>query len=98
MYRNHDRKKIKRIYLPFLVLFFSACSTSVEFNEGGENHVHKIYCSGSEFDWNTCYENAKKICGDKEYEVLEKYEDQGALAVYGSARVLPDRMLIVQCK
>ena len=98
MHGNHDGKQMRRIYLPVMVLFFSACSATVKYNEGNENHVHKIYCSGSEYDWDTCYENAKKICGDKEYAVLEKYEDQGALAAYGSARVSPDRRLTVQCK
>ena len=81
-----------------LAMILNACSASTEINKKEASSIHKIYCSGSTYDWDTCYENAKKACDDKNYEVLEKYEDQGALAAYGSSRLLPDRRLTIQCK
>lgn len=89
---------MKQLHMLILISLLNACSLAGEVNKGDENAVHKIYCSGSKYDWDTCYENAKTICGDKNYEVIEKYEDQGALAAYGSSQVLPDRRLIIQCK
>jgi hypothetical protein len=89
---------MKHIYLLLQILLISACSASVALNDGNENAVHKIYCSGSTYDWESCHENAKMICNDKGYEVLEKYEDQGSFAAYGSSQVLPDRRLTIQCK
>lgn len=82
---------MKHIGLLLLVLIVNACATSSKVG-------HTIYCSGSAYSWETCYEKASEICGAKSYDVLQKYEDEGAFAAYQSAQELPDRRLIIQCK
>ena len=89
---------MKHIHLLVLISLLNACFASNEINKHDVSAEHKIYCSGTEYDWDTCYKNAQKLCGEKGYEELEKYEDQGALVSYASSRTLPDRRLTVQCK
>jgi len=89
---------MKHISLLLFVMIFNACATSSEVKTTSGNVGHSIYCSGSAYSWDTCYEKASEICGAKEYDVLQKYEDQGAFAAYESSQVLPDRRLIIQCK
>ena len=89
---------MKHISLLLFVMIFNACSTSSGDKTDSNKAEHSIYCSGSAYSWDTCYEKASEICGAKEYDVLQKYEDQGAFAAYESSQVLPDRRLIIQCK
>ena len=89
---------MKHISLLLFIMIFNACATSSEVKTSSGKVEQSIYCSGSAYSWETCYEKASEICGAKEYDVLQKYEDQGAFAAYESSRVLPDRRLIIQCK
>ena len=89
---------MKNIYLFLFVSIFSACTATREVNDDGDKAGHTIYCSGSAYSWDTCDEKASEMCGDRGYDVLDKYEDKGAFVAYGSSRVLPDRRLIIQCK
>ena len=89
---------MKHINLLIFVLISSACSSSSEVKTAGSKDEQSIDCSGSDYSWETCYEKAAEICGADNYDVLQKYEDKGALVAYGSSRVLPDRRLIIQCK
>lgn len=84
--------------LLLFVMISSACSTSSEVNTPGNKDGQSIYCSGSAFSWETCYERATELCGAEKYDVIDKYEDRGAFVAYGSSRLLPDRRLIIQCK
>ena len=88
---------MKYISLLF-VLIINACATSNEDNNVDGKVGHSIYCSGNAYSWETCYEKASEICGAKEYNVLQKYEDEGAFSVFESTQELPDRRLIIQCK
>jgi len=89
---------MKHISLLLFVMIINACASSSEVKTASGKVGHSIYCSGSAYSWETCYEKASEKCGAKEYDVLQKYEDQGALASYESSQVLPDRRLIIQCK
>jgi hypothetical protein len=84
-----------------LLLFLSvinACASSSGVNTAEGKAGHTVYCSGSAYSWETCHNKASEICGTKEYDVIQKYEDEGAFAAYQSAEELPDRRLIIQCK
>lgn len=89
---------MKHISLVLFVLIINACTTSSVVKTESGKVEHKIYCSGSTYSWETCYEKASEICGANEYDILQKYEDQGAFAAYESSQELPDRRLIIQCK
>jgi hypothetical protein len=89
---------MRYISLLLFVSFINACATSSEVNTAEGKVTHTIYCSGSAYSWETCKKKASEICGMNEYDVLQKYEDQGALVAYSSAAELPDRRLIIQCK
>ena len=89
---------MRYISLLLFVSFINACATSSEVNTAEGKVTHTIYCSGSAYSWETCKKKASEICGMNEYDVLQKYEDQGAFAAYESSQVLPDRRLIIQCK
>ena len=95
---NKGEQRLKYISLLLLVSIINACATSSEDNNADGKVGHSIYCSSSTYSWETCYEKASEICGAKEYDVLQKYEDEGAFAAYESAQELPDRRLIIQCK
>ena len=88
---------MRPLVLLFFVLVINACSVSSKEN-AVEEFTHTIYCSGSSYDWDTCYEKASGLCSAKEYEVIQKYEDIGAYAAYESAQELPERRLIIRCK
>jgi len=89
---------MRYISLLLFVLVINACTTSSEVNTAEAKVGHTIYCSGSAYSWETCNNKASEVCGMKEYDVLQKYEDEGALVAYKSAAELPDRRLIIQCK
>jgi len=89
---------MRYISLLLFLSFINACATSSEVNTTEGNVQHTIYCSGSAYSWETCNNKASEICGMNKYDVLQKYEDQGALVAYNSAAELPDRRLIIQCK
>lgn len=89
---------MKHISLLLFVSSIIACTTSSEVNTAGGKAEHSIYCSGSEYSWEMCYQRASEICGAKEYDVIQKYKDEGAFAAYQSSQELPDRRLIIQCK
>ena len=84
--------------LLILTSILTACSTSSELGAVDSKSGQSIYCSGSAYNWDMCYEKASEICGEKEYEIVQKYEDEGAFAAYKSAQELPSRRLIIQCK
>jgi hypothetical protein len=84
--------------LLLLVPVITACTSSSEVNTAEAKAVHTVYCSGSAYSWETCDNKASEICGKKEYDVIQKYEDEGAFVAYQSADELPDRRLIIQCK
>lgn len=90
--------RMKHISLLLFVSMINACASSSEINITDGKVGHTIYCSGSAYSWETCYKEASEICGMKEYDVLQKYEDEGAFVAYQSAEELPDRRLIIQCK
>jgi len=89
---------MRYISLLLFVSVINACATSSEVNTAEGKAVHTVYCSGSAYSWETCNSKASEICGMKEYDVLQQYEDEGAFAAYQSAAELPDRRLIIQCK
>lgn len=89
---------MKYIILLLFVSVIYACATSSGVYTADGEVEHSIYCSGSAYSWEDCYDKASEICGAKEYDVLQKYEDEGAFAAYQSALDLPDRRLIIQCK
>lgn len=89
---------MKYISILLFVMISYACATSSEVKNTSGKVGHSIYCSGNAHSWDTCYEEASAICGVKGYDVLQKYEDQGAFVAYGSSQVLPDRRLIIECK
>ena len=89
---------MRYISLLLFVSVINACASSSEDNNAEGKAVHTVYCSGSAYSWETCYNKASEVCDTKEYDVLQKYEDEGAFAAYQSAAELPDRMLIIQCK
>ena len=89
---------MKHISLLLFVMITSACSTSSEVETSASKDEQSIYCSGSEYSWETCYEKAAEIWGAEKYNELENYEDKGALVAYGSSRALPERRLIIECK
>lgn len=89
---------MKYISLLLFISIVNACATSSEVDSVDAKVEHRIYCSGSDNTWDTCYQKASELCGANEYDVLQKDEDKGAFAAYESARVLPDRRLIIQCK
>ena len=89
---------MKHICLVLFVLFVNACASSNEVITDNGKVGHHVYCSGFMYSWDDCYEKASKICGEKGYDVLQKYEDQGAFVAYENAQELPDRRLIIQCK
>ena len=89
---------MKHVSLLFFVIIINACSTSSEVKTTSGKVEHSIYCSGGAYSWDTCYEKASVICGSKGYDILEKYEDQGAFIAYENSQVLPDRRLIIECK
>jgi hypothetical protein len=98
---NHHRAtRMRAIILLLFVSIINACAASSEVDTGNAEveSGHRIYCSGSAYSWETCYDRASEICGGKEYDILQKYEDDGAFVAYESARELPDRRLIIQCK
>lgn len=84
--------------LLLLVVTISACTTFGESPDAKGKFEHRIHCSGSGNTWDTCDREATEICDGKEYEVIDRYEDRGALAAYDSARVLPERILTIKCK
>lgn len=89
---------MKYISLLLFISILNACATSNELNAEDGKVEHSVYCSGSLNSWDTCYEKASEICAAKEYDVIQKYENEGAFAAYESSQVLPDRRLIIQCK
>ncbi len=89
---------MKYISLLLFVSVIVACASSGEVDINNGKNGHTIYCSGSAHSWETCYNKASEICGMKEYDVLQKYQDEGAFVAYQSAEELPDRRLIIQCK
>ena len=87
--------------LPSLLLFLlmtSACATSGEDPAVEGKSEHRIYCSGSQNTWDTCDQKAAQVCGGSEHEVVDRYEDRGALVAYDSARELPERILTIKCR
>ncbi len=90
--------RMKNISLLLFISIINAFASSSEVNTAEGKVGHSIYCSGSAYSWETCYDKASEICGSKEYDVLQKYEDKGAFVAYQSAHELPDRRLIIQCK
>jgi len=89
---------MKHISLLLFVSLINACATSSDVSTTDGKAEHSVYCSGSAYSWETCYEKASEICGTKEYDILQKYEDEGAFAAYQDSQELPDRRLIIQCK
>lgn len=90
--------RMKNISLLLFISIINACASSSEVSTAEGGVEHSIYCSGSAYSWETCYDKAHEICGSKEYDILQKYEDEGALVAYQSAHELPERRLIIQCK
>ncbi len=89
---------VKLTALLLFVLTISACATSGEEPAADGEDEHRIYCSGSSNTWDNCGEKAAAICGEKGHELVDRYEDRGALAAYDSARELPERILSIKCK
>jgi len=89
---------MKNISLLIFIITASACTSSKTALAPDTATEHTVNCSGTDSDWDTCHEQATEICGEKGYDEVQKYEDIGAFAAYDSARVLPDRRLIFQCK
>lgn len=89
---------MKCISLLLFVLIINACASSGELVTADGQVQHKIYCSGFMYSWDNCYEKASEICGAKAYDIVQKYEDEGAFVAYENAQELPDRRLIIQCK
>lgn len=89
---------MKLISLLLFLSIINACSSSGGVKTDDDKAEHHIYCSGNLNSWDTCFEEASEICGSKKYDVLQKYEDEGAFAAYESAQELPDRRLIIQCQ
>lgn len=90
--------RMRHTGLLLFVIIINACATSSGDKTDSAKAEHSIYCSGSAYSWDACYEKASEICGAEEYDVIQKYEDEGAFAAYDSSRVLPNRRLIIQCK
>ena len=84
--------------LLLFVVTIGACATSGESPDAEGKSEHRIHCSGSSNTWDTCDQKAAAICDGNEHEVVDRYEDRGALAAYDSARVLPERILTIKCK
>ena len=76
----------------------SACATNGDDPATESEAEHRVYCSGSSNSWDICDQKAAQICGGNEHEVVDRYEDRGALAAYDSARELPERILTIKCK
>ncbi len=89
---------MKFIVLILVTLAHTACTSSAGIDTTGSRKPHRIYCSGSAYSWDTCYEQAGELCGPENYDVLDKYEDTGAFAAYQSAQESPDRRLIIECR
>ena len=89
---------MKHMSLVLFVLIINACASSSEVITADGKVGHKVYCSGFMYSWDDCYEKASEICGSKSYDILKKYEDQGAFVAYEDAQELPYRRLIIQCK
>ena len=84
--------------LLLVLLMASACATSGGDPAAKSENEHRIHCSGSGNTWDTCDQEAAAVCGEQGHEVIDRYEDRGALAAYDSARELPDRILTIKCK
>ena len=89
---------MKYISVIVVTLAQAACTTSSGTDTAGRGTQHRIYCSGSAHSWETCHEQAGGICGKEAYDVLEKYEDEGAFAAYQSAQESPERRLVIRCR
>lgn len=85
------------LILLLFVLVVGACAGPGK-DGAVEELTHRIYCSGSSYSWDTCYEKASQICSENAYDVIQKYEDIGAYAAYQSAQELPERRMIIQCR
>jgi hypothetical protein len=89
---------MKHISLVLFALIINACASSNTAVTADGKVEHHVYCSGFMYSWDDCYEKASEICGAKAYDVLQKYEDEGAFVAYENAQELPDRRLIIRCK
>ena len=89
---------MRQIILLVFISIINACTTSSGAGNSGAITEHRIYCSGRDNSWEICEQKASELCDGREYDVVEKYEDEGAIAAYESAQELPDRRLTIRCK
>lgn len=89
---------MKYLSLLLVMTLLGACAAGSKDDAGTGAAEHVLDCSGSDLDWEDCEASAKSVCGDGAFDIVEKYEDRGAFAAYDSARVLPTRLMHVNCR
>tara|TARA_B110000444_G_scaffold185718_1_gene174842 strand:+ start:264 stop:521 length:258 start_codon:yes stop_codon:yes gene_type:complete len=81
------------ITLISIILIIGGCASASPITLPSGNQGFVVDCSGTAFNWSSCYEKAGEVCSGG-YDILEKDEER---VMIGTAPGI-NRLLVVACK